>query len=138
MSDPAKPSTSIPKPSDSPQTRPSVDQDTPSYVPGTDEVVDVRKLLAPPQAEGELGRLAHYRVLKELGRGGMGMVLMAEDSQLRRMAALKIMLPKYAQHPQARERFLREARTAAKIKHDNVITIFQVGEENGIPFIAME
>jgi eukaryotic-like serine/threonine-protein kinase len=100
--------------------------------------INLRAFLAPPQGEGELGRLAHYRVLKELGRGGMGMVLLAEDSKLRRLAAIKIMLPRYARNPQACDRFLREARSAARIKHDNVITIFQVDEANGIPFIAME
>jgi serine/threonine protein kinase len=66
------------------------------------------------------------------------MVLLAEDVNLRRMAAIKIMLPRYAKDPQARERFLREARAAAKIKHDNVITIHQVDEANDVPFIAME
>lgn len=102
------------------------------------ERLDLSNVLGPPQGEGELGRLAQYRVLKILGQGGMGMVLLAEDSQLLRLAALKIMLPKHAADPLARERFLREARTAARIKHDHVITIFQVGEERDIPFIAME
>jgi serine/threonine protein kinase len=108
--------------------------------PGSEEKIDLSKLLAPPQGEGELGRLAQYRVLKILGKGGMGMVLLAEDSHLQRMTALKIMLPQYASNPQFRERFLREARAAAKIKHDNVVTIHQVGigDEHGIPFIAME
>jgi predicted Ser/Thr protein kinase len=110
----------------------------PGEVEGDADEINIRSFLAPPQGEGELGRLERYRILKELGHGGMGMVLLAEDSQLRRMAAIKVMLPRYAKDPQARERFLREARSAAKIKHDNVITIFQVDEANGIPFIAME
>ena len=122
------------------ETGSSVASDTNSYRSGEDEAgeIDVRSLLAPPQSEGELGRLERYRVLKELGRGGMGMVLLAEDSLLLRMAAIKIMLPRYARDPSARERFLREARAAAKINHDNVVRIHQVGEERGIPFIAME
>lgn len=99
---------------------------------------ELGQILAPPQAPDELGRIAHYRVFKVLGHGGMGMVLLAEDTQLERRVALKIILPEYARDPQARERFLREAKAAAKIKHDNVITIYQVGEERGVPFIAME
>lgn len=100
--------------------------------------IDLSDVLAPPQSDNELGRLAQYRVLKVLGQGGMGMVLLAEDSQLLRLAAVKIMLPQYASDTNARERFLREARAAARIKHDHVITLFQVGEERGLPFIAME
>ncbi len=94
--------------------------------------------LAPPVKPGEIGRLAQYRVLKLLGRGGMGMVFQAEDEQLRRMVALKVMLPEIAAEDQSRGRFLREARTAAALKHDHVVTIYQVGEDRGIPFLAME
>jgi eukaryotic-like serine/threonine-protein kinase len=100
--------------------------------------VDLRTLLSPPQAPGELGRISHYRVLEILGCGGMGMVLLAEDLQLERRVALKIILPDYARIPLARERLLREAKAAAKIRHDNVVIIYQVAEERGIPFIAME
>ena len=95
-------------------------------------------LLAPPQGPGELGRLAHFRILKKLGAGGMGMMLLAEDTTLLRMVALKIMLPKYAASEPAKERFLREARVAARIQHDHVVTIFFVGEDRGIPFMAMQ
>ena len=75
-------------------------------------------------APEEIGRLAHYRVLKELGRGGMGVVLLAEDPQLERQVALKIMLPRFAQNATAKERFLREAKAAAKVHHEHVITIY--------------
>ena len=92
----------------------------------------------PPAAEGELGRLAHYRVVKQLGRGGMGAVFLGFDEDLRRKVALKVMLPKYAADAQAKNRFLREARAAAAVKHDHVVTIYQVGEAKGTPFIAME
>ena len=95
-------------------------------------------LLAPPQGPGELRRLAHFRILKKLGAGGLGMMLLAEDTTLLRMVALKIMLPKYAASEQAKERFLREARVAARIQHDHVVTIFFVGEDRGIPFMAMQ
>ncbi len=138
MADPLSPKPPA-KIGDSLITQSSVNADT-NYYPasGDADEVDVSSFLAPPQGEGELGRLERYRILKELGRGGMGMVLMGEDSRLHRMAAIKIMLPKYARDSAARERFLREARAAAKIKHDNVVRIHQVDETNGIPFIAME
>jgi Leucine-rich repeat (LRR) protein len=93
--------------------------------------------LAPSQSMDELGRLGGYRVLKVLGRGGMGVVFLAEDSQLQRTVALKAMLPDVAQKASARERFLREARAAARIEHDHVVTIHQVGEDRGVPFLVM-
>lgn len=94
--------------------------------------------LAPPQGSDEIGRLAEYRVLRLLGKGGMGMVFQAEDTQLRRLVALKVMLPEVAAQEQSRVRFLREARAAAALKHDHVVTIYQVGEDRGVPFLAME
>jgi serine/threonine protein kinase len=99
---------------------------------------DPAPAFGPPAAPGDLGRLAHYRVHKELGRGGMGAVYLGFDEGLRRKVALKVMLPRSAADPHARERFLREARAAAAVKHDHVVTIYQVGEDAGTPFIAME
>jgi serine/threonine protein kinase len=93
--------------------------------------------LAPPQAAGELGRLGPYRVLKVLGSGGMGVVFQAEHLQLRRPVALKALLPLLAVSPGARERFQREARAAAAVTHDHVVPIYEVGEDRGIPFLAM-
>jgi serine/threonine protein kinase len=93
--------------------------------------------LAPPQNSDELGRLGPYRILKVLGQGGMGVVYHAEDLQLHRPIALKVMLPAMASSPSAQQRFLREARAAAMIEHDHVITIYQVGEDRGVPFLAM-
>ena len=92
----------------------------------------------PPSVPGDVGRLAHYRVLDALGAGGMGAVFLALDEDLDRRVALKVMQPECALDPGARERFLREARAAAAVKHDNVVTIYQVGEDGGMPFIAME
>ena len=85
----------------------------------------------------ELGRLGHYRVLRKLGGGGMGVVFPTEDLALHRKVALKTMLPAYAADAQNRERFLREARAAASIEHDHIVAIHQVGEDNGVPFLAM-
>ena len=99
---------------------------------------DKLSFLAPATASDELGWLAHYRVFKVLGEGGMGMVLQAEDTHLERLVALKVIQPEYRDEPAVRERFLREARAMAKVKSDNVITIHQVGEHNGVAFIAME
>jgi serine/threonine protein kinase len=83
-------------------------------------------------------RLGAYRIIKQLGHGGMGAVYLAEDMQLRRRAALKVMLPEVAADSQARERFVREARAAAAVRNDHVVTVYQVGEADGVPFIAME
>jgi hypothetical protein len=93
--------------------------------------------LTPPEQLDEIGRLGNYRVLKVLGAGGMGVVFQAEDPALGRKVALKTMLPSLADGGIARQRFLREARTAAAIEHDNIVPIFHVGEERGVPFIAM-
>jgi serine/threonine protein kinase/WD40 repeat protein/formylglycine-generating enzyme required for sulfatase activity len=93
--------------------------------------------LRPPEQSDELGRIGHFRVLKELGRGGMGIVYLAEDLRLLRPVALKVMLPRFAAKPQSKARFLREARTAAKIDNDHVIAIYEVDEEDGIPFLTM-
>jgi WD40 repeat protein len=72
------------------------------------------------------------------GVGGMGLVFQAEDVRLKRLVALKVMRFALADHPTARERFLREAQAAAAVRHDHVVTIYQVGEERGVPFLAME
>ncbi|MGD9710503.1 MAG: WD40 repeat domain-containing serine/threonine protein kinase [Thermomicrobiales bacterium] len=86
----------------------------------------------------ELGRLGDYRILKLLGRGGMGAVFEAEDTRLKRRVALKVMRPGLSADVAPAERFLREARSAAAIKHRNVVTIYAVGESNDIPYLAME
>jgi serine/threonine protein kinase len=103
--------------------------------PGAARLGDI---LAPPQAADEVGRLGNYRILKELGAGGMGMVFLAEDPQLRRLVALKVMAPALATEESARQRFLREARATAALRHDHVVTIYQVAEDRGVPFLAME
>lgn len=90
---------------------------------------------APPPGLGEIGG---YRIVKQLGQGGMGVVFQAEDPQLRRTVALKVMRGDIAESEQSRARFLREAQAAAKLKHDNIVTIYQVGEDMGVPFLAME
>jgi serine/threonine protein kinase/DNA-directed RNA polymerase subunit RPC12/RpoP len=93
--------------------------------------------LLPPLSSDELGRLGKYRVLEIIGAGGMGVVFKAEDPRLRRQVALKAMLPALAASPTARERFLREAQAAAAIQHDRVVAVYDVGEDNGVPYLAM-
>jgi tRNA A-37 threonylcarbamoyl transferase component Bud32 len=93
--------------------------------------------LSPPQSADEIGRLGGYRILKKLGAGGMGMVFEAEDPQLRRRVALKVMRPALAANQSARARFEREAQAAAAIEHDHIVAIHQVGSDNGVPFLAM-
>jgi serine/threonine protein kinase/regulation of enolase protein 1 (concanavalin A-like superfamily) len=92
----------------------------------------------PPRADGELGWMAHYQVLRPIGEGGMGLVFQAVDTHLLRTVALKVIRPELADAPGARERFLREARAAAAIKHDHIVTIYQVGQQRDVDFLAME
>ncbi|MFO0928498.1 MAG: protein kinase [Gemmataceae bacterium] len=94
--------------------------------------------LAPSQAADELGRVGPYRVLEVVGTGGMGVVFRAEDPHLRRPVALKVMLPVLAANETARARFLREAQACAGIRHDHIVAVYQVGDTNGVPYLAME
>ncbi len=94
--------------------------------------------LAPPARPEDLGVLGAYRVISELGRGGMGFVFRAEDTRLKRAVALKVMNEKIAATPYSRRRFIEEARSMAAVKHDNVVTIYEVNEISGTPFMAME
>jgi serine/threonine protein kinase/WD40 repeat protein/DNA-directed RNA polymerase subunit RPC12/RpoP len=126
-------------PPDSPS--PDADPATLPPLPGNGNEPTDRELydfLAPPEQPGELGRIGGYRVLRVLGGGGMGVVYEAEDLQLHRPVALKVMLPALAVSESSRQRFLREGRLAAAVLNDHVVTIFQVGEDRGIPFLAMQ
>jgi serine/threonine protein kinase/CubicO group peptidase (beta-lactamase class C family) len=109
---------------------------TPAYH-GQASNPDQWDFLAAPERPDEIGRLGAYRILKVLGAGGMGVVFQAEDPQLKRKLAIKAMLPGLAASGSAKQRFLREAQTAAAIEHDHIVPIFQVGEDRGVIFIAM-
>jgi serine/threonine protein kinase len=85
----------------------------------------------------DLTHLGPYRIVQLLGEGGMGLVFLAEEPSLSRLVALKVMKPD-VQTPLARKRFLHEAKAAASIQHEHVVTIYQVGEDRGIPFLAMQ
>ncbi|SMP51325.1 Serine/threonine protein kinase [Neorhodopirellula lusitana] len=94
--------------------------------------------LDPPVRAGEIGRLGPYRVISLLGEGGMGQVFRAEDTRLKRVVALKVMNRRFAATPHSRERFIEEARSMAAVHHDNVATLFEVGQQKTTPFMAME
>src|SRR5439155_3498877 len=78
--------------------------------------------LAPSDKPGQLGRLERYEVLEEVGRGGMGVVLKAFDPSLHRVVAIKVLAPQLATSGVARKRFLREAKAAAAVSHDHIVT----------------
>jgi WD40 repeat protein/tRNA A-37 threonylcarbamoyl transferase component Bud32 len=115
---------------------------------------DATTLVAPPPSEAatiglpppsrvntpavDLQQLSHYRIIRALGAGGMGMVYLAEDTKLQRQVALKVMRPELAAEPVHEQRFLREALAMAKIENDHIVTIYQVEKENGVPFLAMQ
>ena len=127
-----------------PATAPPVDNSAtraPSVGISTDDTTgDARSTprFAPPVDPAEIGQIGPYRVLKQLGHGGMGAVYLGLDERLGRKLALKVMLPQYAANPAAKERFLREARAAAQITHDNIVTVYEADERDGVPFIAMQ
>ena len=96
--------------------------------------------LLPPTDPAYLGRLAHFDVMRVLGRGGMGIVLEAFDSRLQRNVALKVLDPELAHDETAKQRFCREARAAASITHENVVAVHQVerAPDNGLPYLVMQ
>jgi serine/threonine protein kinase len=108
----------------------------PSLPPSGEIPVQVG-ILNPPEGADEIGRLGPYRILKILGAGGMGVVFQGHDPVLKRAVAIKAMLPTVAANASNRERFLREAQTAAALENDHIVPIYQVGEDRGIPYLVM-
>jgi predicted Ser/Thr protein kinase len=96
--------------------------------------------LDPPDDPGHLGSIDRFQMVELVGRGGMGMVFRAYDACLQRTVAVKVLDPQYAKNDLARERFLREARAAAGVAHENVVTIHHVDcvEDKGVSFMVMQ
>lgn len=109
---------------------------TKSYFPGRSH--QRPEFAPPPEGVDAIGQLGPYLVVRELGSGGMGLVYEATDSRLQRRVALKVMRPHLAADPAATLRFIREARAAAQLVNDRAAAIYDVGEADGIPFLAME
>ena len=103
--------------------------------PGDED--DALALLEPSKKPGSLGRLAHYDVMAVLGKGGSATVAKAFDEKLNRLVAVKLMSPILAATSPPRKRFLREARSGAAVRHENVVAIYAV-EDRPIPYLAME
>ena len=109
---------------------------TPTPPPaGRDESLD---FLTPAAAPGYIGHFGPYDVIEFVGRGGMGVVLKAYDLLLNRVVAIKVLAPELAAVDSARKRFVREARSAAAVSHDHLVTVYTVDEANRLPYISME
>lgn len=93
--------------------------------------------LSPSPRPGAMGRLGHYDILEMLGQGAFGIVVKAFDNNLQRVVAIKFLSPQMAATSPPRNRFLREARATAQVKHENVVQIYAV-EEAPIPYLVME
>src|SRR2546425_10632231 len=82
--------------------------------------------------------ISHYRILSKLGAGGMGEVYLAEDTKLDRKVALKLLPTEFTQDADRVRRFIQEAKAASALNHPNIITIHEIGEEDGTHYIATE
>lgn len=104
---------------------------------GLNPVERVLEILEPMASDSFLGKLGHYVITRILGRGGFGVVLKAIDEKLQRQVAIKVLSPVLASDPVHRDRFLAEARSAAAVRHINVVQIYAV-EDHPVPYIVME
>jgi serine/threonine protein kinase len=82
--------------------------------------------------------IQHYTILEQLGEGGMGIVYKARDARLNRIVALKVLRTERATDPERKRRFVQEARAASSLNHPNIVTVYDIGTDYGVDFIAME
>jgi tRNA A-37 threonylcarbamoyl transferase component Bud32 len=107
--------------------------------PELQAAAEVFGLSAAKRGETTIGaRIGGYELVGELGQGGMGTVFLAEQASLQRRVALKVLRPELVLSPHARERFRREALAVAKLRHPNIVTVFDTGEERGTTYLVME
>src|SRR5436190_3262039 len=106
-----------------------------------EQVKEAREDVSEPEAAGPLPpleRLGDYRIIREIGHGGMGVVYAAEQVSLGRHVALKVLPKQLLVDAQTRRRFEREAKAAAKLHHTNIVPVFGVGEHDGLPYYVMQ
>jgi WD40 repeat protein/serine/threonine protein kinase/tetratricopeptide (TPR) repeat protein len=103
-----------------------------------DESIEGRRLPPGPWRRLELRQLGDFRILREVGRGGMGVVYEAEQVSLGRHVALKVLPDRLLADPKQRGRFEREAKAAARLHHTNIVPVFGVGEDDGTPYYSMQ
>ena len=115
----------------------TVQGDSVSATKNSDEDSEGLEFLTPSKRPDSLGRIGHYEVLQILGKGGFGIVFRAFDDILQRVVAVKVMAPQLAATSPARKRFLREARTSAAVRHENVVQVHEVAEQP-LPYLVME
>src|SRR5262245_5632739 len=116
---------------------PVLDQPAAEHLSGVGDTLSL-EFLEPSAKPGALGRLGPYEVLEVVGRGGFGFVLRAFDEKLHRVVAIKLLAPVLAGSAAARQRFVREARAAAAVTHENVIAIYGVEDAGPVPYIVMQ
>jgi hypothetical protein len=105
---------------------------------GEKSVKEDLNYLEPPDNPKHLGKLDHYDILEEVGKGGFGTVFRAFDTKLHRVVAIKVLSPELAASGTARQRFSREAKSAAAVTHDHVVTIHSVDEDHRPPYLVMQ
>ena len=108
-------------------------------VPSEDISVSHTKTIQRPAKELTMGAIfaGRYQLIKELGRGGMGVVYKAEDTKLKRTVAIKLLPPELTHISEVKERFMREAQAAAALDHPNICTVHEIDEAEGKTFISM-
>jgi hypothetical protein len=105
--------------------------------PRAEDVEEALGFLGPAGRPDSLGRIGHYEVLEVLGRGAFGIVFRAFDDNLQRVVAVKVLAPHMAATSPARKRFIREARSSAQVRHENVVQVYEVSDQVP-PYLAME